>query len=157
MVVPGIARKEYELIREGGNDLLRVDANSWPYVPSIESSPLVMMRAIDYLASSPSVSRIIFNQRRNFIYNEYQVDLLREIASLYDHFTKQKKMLSLQELGDTLDISNKYAEIQYLIFNLLRGDPIGAYVEVKRLVREAIIKLGKNQINSESQESITWP
>jgi len=134
--------KEYEIIREGSEEILKINANSWPYSPSIEDNPLVMVKVIDYLAEFPAVSRIILNQSRNFNYNEKQTLILNEVARFYSHVTKQKKMLSLGGLGyDATGISGKFEEIQYLVFNLLRSDPIGAYVEVKRLVREAGVRL----------------
>jgi len=96
-----------------------------------------MVRVIDYLLENPSVSRIVFHQRRNFSYDESQTLLLMEIAALYEHMIKQKRFLRLTSLGGS---SSKVAEMQYLIFNLLRSDPIGAYVEVTRLLRESFIK-----------------
>ncbi len=149
-------RKEYEIILEGSEEILKIDAGGWPYVPSIENNPLVMVRVIDYLVEFPSVSRIIFNQRRNFTYSEKQTGWLQEIARFYEHLVKQKRLLSVGDINNGLrDMGGKYAEIQYLVFNLLRSDPIGAFVEARRLVREASIRLkriqDRNQLHSEKK------
>jgi len=133
--------KEFEIILEGGEEVLKIDANGWPYSPSLEGNPLVMVRVIDYLAEMPSISRIILNQRRNFNYSSEQTGLLVQIAAVYSYLTKQKKLLSLSQLGYGTDISNKYSTIQYVIYNLLRSDPIGAYVELTRLIREGNIRV----------------
>jgi len=132
---------EYQIIREGSEDILRIDANSWPYSPSIEGNPLVMVRVIDYLAENPGISRIILNQRRNFNYNRDQTQLLIEVASVYNHLTKQKKVLALSQIGYGQDVSDKYNTLQYIIYNLLRSDPIGGYVEARRILREGTIRL----------------
>ena len=132
-----VLKKEYDLVKEGEEEILKINANSWPYPPSIEGNALVMVKVIDYLAEFPSVSRIILNQRRNFIYTRDQTQMLIEVAIFYNHLAKQKKLLSISNFGDDI---NKYSEARYLVFNLLRSDPIGAYVEANRLIRENEIK-----------------
>ncbi|MFH1592872.1 MAG: type II/IV secretion system ATPase subunit [Candidatus Woesearchaeota archaeon] len=131
----------YGIVLEGGEEVLKIDANTWPYSPSIEGNPLVMVRVIGYLAEMPSVARIILNQKRNFNYSRDQTALLVEVATVFSNLTKQKRLLSLSQLGYGTDVSNKYATIQYVIYNLLRSDPVGAYVELKRLIREGNIRV----------------
>ena len=137
-----LSAKEYEIGKEGEEEILKINANSWPYPPSIEENALVMVRAIDYLVEFPSVSRLIFNQKRNFIYDQEQTQMLVEVAIFYSHLTKQKRLLAV---GGISENDNRYAEIQYLVFNLLRSDPIGAYVEATRLIRENEISLKRVQ------------
>ncbi|MEK6922957.1 MAG: hypothetical protein AABX08_04120, partial [Nanoarchaeota archaeon] len=134
----------YEIILEGGEEVLKIDANTWPYPPSIEGNPLVMVKVLDYLAEMPSVSGIILNQKKNFNYSREQTRMLVEIASVYSNITRQKRLLSLSQLGLDADVSNKYATLQYVIFNLMRSDPVGAYVELTRLIREANIRISES-------------
>jgi len=138
-------KKEYDVVKEGEGEILKINANSWPYPPSVEENGVVMVRVIDYLAEFPAVSRVIFNQKRNFIYDREQTQMLIEVALLYNHLSKQKSLISMGNFGDDV---NKYSEVRYLVFNLLRSDPIGAYVETSRLLRENEIKVKK--INNES-------
>ncbi len=141
-MVSSPSAREYETVREGSEEILKINANSWPYSPSIEDNPLVMVRVIDSLTEYPGVSRIVLHQKRNFTYSEKQTALLVEMAGFYSHVTKQKKLLSLGGFGyDLPGVSGKFEEIQYLVFNLLRSDPIGAYVEVKRIIRETHVIL----------------
>ena len=137
-------KKEYDVVKEGEGEILKINANSWPYPPSVEENGVVMVRVIDYLAEFPAVSRVIFNQKRNFIYDREQTQMLIEVALLYSHLSKQKSLISMGNFGDDV---NKYSEVRYLVFNLLRSDPIGAYVETSRLLRENEIKVKK--INNE--------
>ena len=136
-------QREFEIIREGGEEILKVNAVSWPYAPSLEENPLVMVKILDYLSQVPSISRIIINQRRNFNYNTVQTQMLVEIANFYNHLTKQKRLLSLKEVAYGGEIAHKYGMLQYIVFNLLRSDPLGAYVETIRILREGNIRLGQ--------------
>jgi len=72
--------------------------------------------------------------------------MIREIANLYIFLTKQKRFLSSLP-GVSIDYLTKYpaklASIQYVITNLLKSDPIGSYVELKRMIREQKIRIKK--------------
>ncbi len=139
---------DYEVIKEGQEEIMQVNYNNYPYSPSIEDNEVCMARTIDQLAQVPSVTRIVFNQRKNYEYPYAQTQMLIEVANIYNYFIKQKKILMLSSLGIecTECLPNAQTNIQYIILNLLRTDPIGAYVELKRLIREENIKLGKTTI-----------
>jgi len=130
----------YKIVREGEEEVMRIDCNACSYIPSLEKNAICMMRTIDKLCEAPRVSRIVFNQRRNYSYNYNQTQLLMEIANLFRFLVKQKKVLSVSKIGfEDKDLASKNANIRYVVFNLLRSDPIGAYVEARRLLREAKI------------------
>ncbi len=138
--------KEYEIIREGQEEVLKIDASKWPYSPSIEENPVVMSKIIERLVEFPSSARIILIQKRNYEYDYEQTQAMIELANLYKHMTKQKRILALK----TTDVSsesfrNKALSLQYLIFTLLKTDPLGAYVESKRLARESRIFISKEK------------
>ena len=139
----------FQIVREGKEEILKVDANSWGFSPSIEDNSYVMGMVIDKLVEVPNVKRIVFNQRKNFVYGFNQIQLLVEVAGIYNHLIKSKKIMSLTNWGFDEISSNFYGEklgeLQYLIFNLLRNDPIGAFVEVKRILREERIFLKKER------------
>lgn len=136
---------EYEIILEGNEEVLRIDATAWPYSPSVEDHPLVMANTIDKLVESPTVSRLLFHQRRYYHYSYEQTQYLVEIARVYDHLVRGKKLFTLGALGFDEAylgfIQEKTALFEYLIFNLLRHDPLGCYVEVQRLLREEQIAI----------------
>lgn len=143
----------YEILKEGSSEILRIDANRWPYLPSVEDNPIVMAIAIDRLAEIPSISGLMFHQVRNYSYDEEQTRFLSEIANIYKHLLKQKKILALANLGSGREdvLSKRYAQLQYLVMNLLRTDPIGCYVESRRLIREEKIKLEKDLTIQEAE------
>ena len=59
-------QKEYEIVREGQEEVLKIDASRWPYSPSIEDNPVVMSRIIEKLVEFPSSARLILVQQRNY-------------------------------------------------------------------------------------------
>ena len=132
----------YEVIKEGIEDVMRINYANFPFPPSIEDNKLCMADVITKLSQVPKVSRVIFTQVKHYQYDKEQIDLLREIANLYIYLVKQKRMLDPYAFGQNLTYAtSRYNMMQYLIMNLLMGDPLGAYVEVKRLIREISLAL----------------
>ncbi len=142
------------IISEGKENVLRINATAWSMSTSIEDNAFAMGYVIDQLAASPGVSRIVFHQRKRFTYDYDQTQLLVGIAQLYHHLVKDKRVFSVLNLGYTDDaasfIGQKVNTLQHLLSTLLRTDPLGCYVEVKRLLREEKILLQqeKNQTYS---------
>ncbi len=138
----------YEIISEGQEQIMKIKCSDCSENPSLEDNALCMARTIDKLSEIPSVSRIIFSQRRNYGYNYEQTQMLVEIANIYNHLIKQKKFLSYS-IGTQSDCDKclplRYQMMQYIILNLLRSDPLGAFVECKRLLREENITLKNEQ------------
>jgi len=125
----------YEVVREGGEDILYINYLGAPYVPSIAEYPEVMERTIDALIENPNVSRIILSQQKNYNYDFEETSLLLEIAHLYIYLLKQEKILSQSKLGSSQQnlFSSKYNAIfSFLI--LLKQDPIRAYLELKKMI-----------------------
>ena len=136
---------DYEIIEEGQQQVLRINYLGVSFPPSIEHSKACMDDVVEKLMQTPSVSRILLSADRNYIYDEGQTQLLREVANLYVFLTRQKKVLS----GGGFSIEylsrnpSKLASVQYIVSNLLKNDPIGAYVELKRMIREHKILVSK--------------
>ncbi len=137
-------KKEYEIIRQGQEEVLKIDASNWPYSPSIEENNLVMSKIIEKLVEFPSTSRIILIQKKNYEYDYEQTQTLIDIANLYKHLTKQKNILALKASDIYSEkFKNKVYTLQYLIHNLLKRDPLGCYIEARRLSRESKAFLNK--------------
>ena len=73
-------------------------------------------------------------------YDYSQTILIKEIADLYKKLLKQKEILSynafVYDPTCTKCIAKWYADVRNIASNLLRSDPIGAYVELKRILKE---------------------
>ena len=130
----------YEVVKEGEDNVMRVNYEGAPMVPSIEDNPRVMARICDNLIESKNATKIVFMQKREYEYDYNQTTLLKEIALLYDKLSRQKELFTLQALqidAASKQFANKwYTELQKLIFQMLKSDPIGMYVELKRRLRE---------------------
>lgn len=142
----GTALYDYEIMREGGQDIMYINYMGASTVPSIADSPICMARTIDALIENPNISRIVFVQQRNFSYDFAQVSMLVEIAQLYTYLVKQEKILSIERLAPFACkkcLSQRYNSLNYLVLTLLKQDPVGCYVETKRLIREERINAKK--------------
>ncbi|MBI5398403.1 type II/IV secretion system ATPase subunit [Candidatus Woesearchaeota archaeon] len=129
----------YEIIREGEDNVMRLNYEGATMIPSIEDNPAVMARVCDALVESETATKLVFLQKREYEYDYNQTVLIREISHVYAQLTKQKEMFSLAAINFTpacTPFANKwYTEIQKLIFQTLRSDPIGTYVELRRAQR----------------------
>ncbi|MBR9699687.1 type II/IV secretion system ATPase subunit [Candidatus Woesearchaeota archaeon] len=136
----------YKTIRQGEDSVLQIDCEQYIRLPSIEDDPMTMSRAIDILTKERNVTKIVFQQKRDYEYDFEQTSLLREVAALYVKLIKSKDLLSFR----TLDyqkcerfIGGWYAELRNIVSHILKTDPAGAYVELKRIHRRESIKLDK--------------
>ena len=142
---------EHEIIKEGNRDVLRINCFGCPHLPTIESSSTGMALVIDKLIEVPSASKIVLMERRNYEYNYDQTSILKEIANLYKYLIREKNIINLslnQGIGAYSEFSS--VNIQKLIMSNLKQDPVGTYVEIKRLIREEKIKLEKTEFVNES-------
>ena len=142
----------YEIIRGGEDVTLKINCERCSSLPSLEDNPQCMSRTITKLIEAGNVTKIVFSQKRDYEYDFDQTQILVEIAKLYKKLAKKKSLFDYSGLGSDagcVKCSNtRYAQIQNIIFNLLKSDPLGAYVEIKRLLRREKIKLEKT-VNEE--------
>ncbi|MEM2089549.1 MAG: type II/IV secretion system ATPase subunit [Candidatus Pacearchaeota archaeon] len=130
---------EYEVVREGGQDVMYINYLGAPFVPDIATSAVCMARVIDALIENPNVSRVVFVQQRNYSYDFKQVSMLIEIAQVYENLTKYEKIFSTETLTHYACkrcLAERYETMRYLILTLLKQDPIACYFETKRIMQE---------------------
>jgi hypothetical protein len=106
-----------------------------------------MSMAITKLIEVGNVTKIVFSQKRDYEYNFDQTQILVEIAKVYKKLSKQKQLFDYHNLGSDSGcmkcVTNRYTQLQTLLFNRFKNDPIGAYVEFKRFLRREKINLDK--------------
>ncbi len=122
----------YEVVQEGEENVMRINCENVDYTPSLEDDPQAMQRTVDKLVESGNVTKIVLYQKRDYEYDYSQTMLLLEIANLYKKFAKQKDMFSYRALlfdRSCAALANEwYTEVQRILHDLLRSDPLGAYV-----------------------------
>ena len=138
---------EYDVIREGEENILYIYVEHLSYAPSIEDYATVMSMLMDILAQVTGVTKIVFSQKREHEYDYSQTKILMEIVEIYKKIIQEKDMFSYSTIGlDQLNvqyINQRFAEFQNLAFKMMKSDPISAYVELLRALRREKIDLEK--------------
>jgi archaeal flagellar protein FlaI len=135
---------DYE-IEEG---TLRINCLNWAIAPSIEDSAAMMSIVIDKLMETKEVDRIILAEVRENEYSPEQTKMLREIGDAFYKILNEERLISLEKLaprGYEDILPQRLGELQFLILEIMRKDPIGAYVGLKRII-------GQTKISEEKAE-----
>jgi archaeal flagellar protein FlaI len=135
-----------EIIRQGDETIIRVNAEGMGQVPVVEDEELFMAKAVDLLIQNPGATKLVFYQQRDYEYEYPQVKLLAEIGATYKRLVKRSEefsLMKLQSFGGRLDATTAYNELHDLIYNKLKKDPAGAYVLLKRAIRRERMALEK--------------
>lgn len=139
---------DFEVIREGEENILFIYVENFPIAPSLEDSELVMAKTIDILEQISDVSKIVFTQNRDYEYDFSQTSMIKEIADLHKKVLQDKATIGYISFS-TLNVNNrrfvegKYTELQNILYKNLKADPIGAYVELTRIGRRERIEVDK--------------
>src|SRR3989338_450924 len=137
----------YGIIREGEEIILMIDLEEYPHIPSLEDDPVCMSRTDDILIEAGVVTKIVYTQKRNYEYDYNQTLMIQEIAKLHSQLTKRRDLFGygnlLADPKCTKWAAQWYASIQNIIADLLKRDPIGAYVDLKRTVRDERIRMDR--------------
>lgn len=125
---------EFEVIKEGQEEVMRINYEGVPLFPSVEDSREVMRDVIEKLTQAPGVSRILFYKNKVYSYDSEQTRILREISNVYNYINKQKIVSN--------KVFQEYSNVMgNILLNVIKEDPISAYVELKRIIREERINL----------------
>jgi len=111
---------------------------------TIEDSDVVMARTIEKLIEEKKVIGIVLAETREYEYDYDQTQMLVEIANAITEAVKEKKLLSIRNIA--LEPCTKYLPEWYgwlrdLITLQLRGDPVGAYLNLTREIRHLNTKM----------------
>lgn len=141
---------EYEVIREGEDIILRMNCESCNFFPSLEDEPRLMALTVDALSEVGKVTRLVFVQKRDIEYDEAQVALLSEISDVYKKVIKQRLARGLQTSPVCSRVVNpKVGAVQTLLYRLVKEDPIGAYVELRRMARDDVRSIKEGKVSKE--------
>lgn len=135
-----------EVIREGDEIILRVDYSTKQRTPSIEDDEICMSETCSFLVENPLTTKIIFSQKHDYEYDYTQVSILKEIATLYSKFVRNKDLFGYPALANRLtaaSISSKYNQLHNVLFTHLKKDPLACFVMIKRILRREKIQRDK--------------
>ncbi|MEK6849047.1 MAG: ATPase, T2SS/T4P/T4SS family, partial [Nanoarchaeota archaeon] len=146
----------YDVLREGDDVTLRIECETCTFFPSIEDDGRTMALTVDSLAEAGLVNKIVFVQKRDYEYDNAQVILLQEIASLYKQIVQNKPGYTLLvDSSGKRYLDAKYAEVQDILHRLLKSDPVAAYVELVRVYRREDILLKEGSLPPDGKTAIT--
>ena len=133
--------KDFEIVKHGVESILKINYLEKENFPSIEDNGIVMRDVIKRIIQTPSISKIILVHNKNYEYGFEQVERLKEIGQVYSRLSKQKELFTSGELINQNEecvklFFNRYAFLQNTIIKDLSSDPVGAYVKVKRKLRD---------------------
>lgn len=123
---------EYEVV----DGALRINCMNWAIAPSIEDSDATMAIVIDTLLKATDANRVVLIEARENEYDAEQTRMLREIADAYNRILNIDKIISLKNFGPSQCeklFSRRLADLQFLILEVLRKDPVGAYLRVVKM------------------------
>jgi len=125
---------DYEYDEESGT--IEVNTLGSVYGASIEDYPEVMGRVVDILEEVPGASSVVLSESRDYEYTEEQIELLREISKAIEDIANQGYLSQDIDRKKCQELySSELPEIQKIVLDRLRRDPIGAYVKLKRKER----------------------
>ncbi len=122
---------------------IRIDLLGSLYGPSIEDYEQCMGLVMDKLLENRKVRSVVLAKDREYEYDYEQVRMLLEVADLIRELIREK-FFSKKNMGSgqcTRCYPEWSARLQYIILDLMRKDPIGAYVETIREIRNINIRL----------------
>ena len=117
----------YEIVKEGNETVMKINCFGANFSASLEEDSRCMANVISNLIRRP-VNRVVLIHRRNYSYDYEQTQMLVEISGLYNQIVKQR---------DISVMAAMYGDLRFVL-GLLLSDPIGAYVELRRLLRESL-------------------
>ena len=130
----------YDVLREGEEIILTIDLEQYSHIPSLEDDPVCMSRTVDIIVEAGNITKIVYVQKRNYEYDYNQTLMIQEIAKLYSQLSKRRDLFGYSNLLADPKCSRWaaqwYAAAQNITADLIKRDPIGAYVELKRTVRD---------------------
>ena len=139
---------KFSVERVGEDTTLKCDFSQTSVMPSVEDSSFTMSKVIEKVAEISGISKIVFYQKREYEYDYQQTSLLTEIAILYRKLSREKDQFGVTVLssGKCKKFADSwYTQIKNIISNLLLKDPLGAFVELKRIKRREKIILEKSE------------
>ncbi|NMI77070.1 hypothetical protein GLT92_01460 [Nanohaloarchaea archaeon] len=106
------------------------------YGASIEDYPEVMSRVINILQEIPDAGSVVLTESREYEYEEEQIALLREIAEAVRSISSQGYLSQDIQRDKCSQLYEEHLpDVQKKVFDELRKDPVGAYVELRRKKR----------------------
>jgi len=128
------------------DSIMRINCSNCMFGSSVEDFDVCFAQVIDKILEAKKAERIILAEAREYEYDFEQTKLLIEIANVYDKLVHKDKILEYSKLGKEKCercFPRRFKELEFLVAEMIRKDPIGAYVKVNRMIRFNSMKAKK--------------
>ncbi|MBD3263206.1 hypothetical protein GF374_02400, partial [Candidatus Woesearchaeota archaeon] len=137
--MPDKQKVNYKIIEKAEEKILQIDYQDLPYSPSLEDDAATMARTFNILLEVGKVHKIVFLQKEEYIYDHRQTKFLNELVTVYNHLVKEKNIFDFSKFKNAR--CQRFwpawqAFLRTTVLFRLKEDPIGAYVELNRRMRE---------------------
>lgn len=132
---------------------VKINCLGYLYGASVEDFEEAMGRVMDVLLEVKKVESIILVKEREYEYDYKQTLLLLEISRVLEYILREGIIQNRRIFSPVCSrfLKEWSKRLQYIVFELLRKDPIGAYVETVRALREVRIKARRALSRQEKQ------
>jgi type IV secretory pathway ATPase VirB11/archaellum biosynthesis ATPase/intein/homing endonuclease len=122
---------------------LKINCLGYIYGASIEDYAECMARVFDTVMEVKKVAAITLVKEREYEYDYEQTRMIVEMAGILDFVIKENLVTKAGMIFGRNDWAypDWNARLQHICFELLRRDPIGAYVELLREIRYVKVKM----------------
>jgi type IV secretory pathway ATPase VirB11/archaellum biosynthesis ATPase len=116
---------------------LKINCLGYIYGANVEDYPECMARVIDTVLEVKKVVSITLAKEREYEYDYEQTKMITEIAGVIELIIKENLAAKAGMIFRSYDWAypDWNARMQYIFFELMRRDPVGAYVEILREIR----------------------
>lgn len=131
--------------------ILKINALGGIYGSNIEDYDGCMSIVMDKLMGNRDIKGLIISTTREHEYDFEETQILVDFATALDDILRVKKLLTnkpLIDAGCAGMLDGEYSQIQEIVMNRMKGDPVGAYVMLTRKVRHVRIKLKSADMKS---------
>jgi type IV secretory pathway ATPase VirB11/archaellum biosynthesis ATPase len=151
MFLPTQKTFAHEIRKEGKENTLYINFFGYFGLPDIAQDAFAMEKVFDLLLENPTITKIVFVQFKNYVYDFNQISLMMDLVNLYNYLIHQMQIFSISTLAPftcKICLGRKQNAMRYLFLTLFKRDPISCYVELKRIIREEKINKGKTGCTS---------
>jgi len=126
-----------------------VNCSGCVFGSNVEDFDVCFAKTIDKIIESGGIEKVILSGTREYEYDYQQTKIIAEIAQAYDTLVNKKNILNYSSLGKEnceRCLPKRSGELQFLLTQMLRKDPIGAYVKTNRMIRYNLMKAQKESL-----------
>ncbi len=128
---------------EVNEGILKMNALGSIFGFTIEDSDVIMARVIDKLITERRIVGIVIAETREYEYDSNETEMLMEIADAITEIVREKKLLSIKNIIGPCRrfLPTWYGWLRDLVTLQMRGDPVGAYLNLTREIRHLRSKI----------------